>query len=96
MQRHRLHLPPGCVQSNSLSMTEKLLRVYPFLGLLSSSMAGNLSIRGEIKVLRFAGSSFLGDVWIFHRHPGPVVKAGLECLDAIRDGLSDGAGRRQL
>lgn len=96
MRRHRLRLPPGCVRSNALSTIEKLLKAYPFLTLLSASMARTLAARAEVKVLALPGASFLGEVHVFHRDPAanPVVKAALECVEAVRQTLFEGTGRR--
>lgn len=91
MRRHRLRFPPGCVRSNALSTIEKLLKAYPFLTLLSASMARTLATRAEVKVLPLPGASFLDEVWIFHRQPGanPVIKAALDCVEAVQRTLVD-------
>ena len=86
MTARKLTFAPGCIESISLSVNERLLKEYPFLGLMPQSVAHSASQRSDIKILRFAGASFLGTVFMFRRQTdgSRLVAEAIECVAQIR------------
>ena len=86
MATNGLEFPEGCVESISLSANLALLRAYPFIGLMPTSMAQS-PVQGEgVRMLNFERASFLPTVWVFRRATlRPAAKAVVDCMFDFRE-----------
>ena len=86
MELQGLAFPSGCVQSISMPTNEVLLKRYPFIGLMPSSLAHRGANKDEIKVLGLQDASFLGKVWLFRSEASvnPVIKPAMESVADMR------------